>query len=117
MTGTATRAEEIEKFLGVETETELYEMLADSAGLGADEIDKEAEGRSLFSRLWIRHREKVCSNDLVRAYVRDPTTSDATMVAMQVANVFIAIQGVNIAIVAALILRIGLRTLCRGRDA
>lgn len=90
----------------------LYEMLADSAGLGADEINKAAEGKTLFSRIWLRQKNNICGNAAIQAYIKNPNVSDATNIAAQVANLLVGITGINIAIVACLIVRIGLRTLC-----
>lgn len=90
----------------------LYEMLADSAGLGADEIDKSGEGRTLFSRLWRRYGKNVCANPIVQAYIGNPDAADTVAVMTHILGVFAAVKGVNIALVAALSLRLGLRMLC-----
>lgn len=94
------------------SDEKLYEMLADSAGLGADEINKVAEGKTLFSRIWLRQKSSICGNKVVQAYIKDPNASDATNIAAQIANLLAGITGINIAIVVCLIIRIGLRTLC-----
>lgn len=105
--------QELAALLSKEKSNELlYVALAESAGLGADEIDKPGEGKALFSRLWNRHGDAVCRSHVVQAYLRDPTTADATMIGAQIVNILIAIEGVNVLIVAALALRIGLRSLC-----
>ena len=94
------------------TEVELFAMLAESAGLGADEIDRAGEGRVLFSRIWKRCGGAICANPIVKAYVSNPTASDSTTIAAQVLNLLAQVDGVNVVVVAALALRIGLRTLC-----
>ena len=94
------------------TDDELFEMLAQSAGLGADEIDPVGEGKLQFSRIWQRVGSKICKNAAVRAYVGNPTASDATMVSAQIINLLSEIEGINVVVVTALVLRIGLRSLC-----
>lgn len=94
------------------SEDELFAMLAKSAGLGADEIDPVGEGKLQFSRIWQRVGSKICKNPVVQAYVGNPTASDATMVSAQILNLLSEIEGINIVVVTALILRIGLRNLC-----
>ena len=94
------------------SEDELFSMLAQSAGLGADEIDPAGEGKLQFSRIWQRIGSKICKNPVVQAYVGNPTASDVTMVSAQIINLLSEIEGINIVVVTALILRIGLRSLC-----
>ena len=96
------------------SETELFALLAESAGLGADEIDRVGEGRLLFSRIWQRHGKSICAHPVVKAYIANPTTSDATMVGAQIINLLVQVDGINVVTVAALALRIGLRALCAG---
>jgi hypothetical protein len=96
------------------SDDELYKMLADSAGLGADEINKAAEGKTLFSRIWLRKKNNLCNNSVVQAYIKDPNAADATILSAQIVNVFIAVPGVNVAVVCCLVIRIGLRKLCAG---
>jgi hypothetical protein len=105
---------EIRRYLGEISESELYGLLTDSAGLGADNIDREAEGRVIFSRAWHKVRGLVCGQPFVQAYIKNPNVSDATAVAAQLTNLLIVIPGVNVVIVACLIVRIGLRKLCEG---
>ncbi|MEO1222214.1 MAG: hypothetical protein AAFY42_12835, partial [Pseudomonadota bacterium] len=108
----ATEAE-LERLTATETsEDELYALLAQSAGLGADEIDPVGEGKLQFSRIWQRVGNKICKNKVVQAYVGNPTASDATMVSAQIINLLSEIEGINVVVVTALILRIGLRSLC-----
>ncbi|MCC8984997.1 MAG: hypothetical protein LM513_00195 [Nitrospira sp.] len=102
----------LQRYLAELSDEQLYEILADSAGLGADEINRAAEGRMIFSRIWHKHKKQICGNALVSLYIKDPNTSDATAVAAQLINIFINIPGINVAVVAALSLRIGLRKLC-----
>jgi hypothetical protein len=90
----------------------LYERLADSAGLGADEINKAAEGKAFFSRVWNRQKDVVCSHPLIQAYIRNPSVSDGTAIAAQVLNLLVGIPGLNMVVVASLAVRIGLRQLC-----
>ncbi len=98
------------------SETELFALLAESAGLGADEIDRAGEGRLLFSRIWQRHGRTICTHPVVKAYITNPTTSDATMVGAQIINLLVQVDGINVVAVAALALRIGLRALCAGHS-
>lgn len=108
----ATEAE-LERLTAPETsEDELYARLAQSAGLGADEIDPVGEGKLQFSRIWQRVGNKICKNKVVQAYVGNPTASDATMVSAQIISLLSEIEGINVVVVTALILRIGLRSLC-----
>ncbi|MFI4893997.1 MAG: hypothetical protein ACIAQ0_11255 [Phycisphaerales bacterium JB058] len=110
--------DELSRYLSPErSETELYELLAESAGLGADEINKESEGRELFSRVWRQKRDTVCADKKVRAYIGDPTTSDASMIAAHLLGLLSPIDGLNVAILAALWVRIGLRQLCAKASA
>lgn len=90
----------------------LYESLADSAGLAADDINRAEEGKIRFSIIWARYKQRVCTNPVIRAYIRNPSTSDATMIAAQVANILVNVPGVNIIVIACLGVRIGLRQLC-----
>ncbi len=90
----------------------LYERLADSAGLGADEINKAAEGKAFFSRVWNRQKDAVCGHPLIQAYIRNPSVSDGTAIAAQVLNLLVGIPGLNMVVVASLAVRIGLRQLC-----
>lgn len=94
------------------TVDELFALLAQSAGLGADEIDPVGEGKLQFSRIWQRFGSKICKKSVVQAYVGNPTASDATMVSAQIINLLSEIEGINVVVVTALILRIGLRSLC-----
>ena len=94
------------------TEDELFALLAQSAGLGADEIDPVGEGKLQFSRIWQRFGTKICKNPVVQAYTGNPTASDATMVSAQIINLLSEIEGINVVVVTALVLRIGLRSLC-----
>lgn len=108
---------EIERLSDPElSEDELFAMLAKSAGLGADEIDPVGEGKLQFSRIWHRVGSTICANSAVKVYVGNPTASDATMVSAQIVNLLIEIEGINVVVIAALAMRIGLRTLC-GRVA
>lgn len=105
---------EIEALLASDvSEDELFARLADSAALGADEIRKEEEGKAFFARLWAQQSELVCSNAVVQAYIRDPNASDSTAIAAQLLNLLIVVPGVNMVLVACLIVRIGLRKLCQ----
>jgi hypothetical protein len=92
----------------------LTELLADSAGFGADQIDKQAAGERLFSRVWNANKVAVCKNPLVRAYTGDPSTSDAVGMAAHVLGLMAVVHGLNMALIAALAVRIGLRELCKG---
>ena len=104
---------ELQRLLSPEIkETDLFAQLAESAGLGADEIDRPGEGRLLFSRIWKRCGNTICAHPLVKAYVSNPTISDTTTVAAQIINLLVQVDGINVIVVAALSLRIGLRTLC-----
>jgi len=94
------------------SEDDLFVMLAQSAGLGADEIDPAGEGKLQFSRIWQRVGSTVCANGVVKAYIGNPTMADATTVSAQIINLLSEIEGINVVVVAALAMRIGLRTLC-----
>lgn len=91
---------------------DLYETLAESAGLGADQIDKPSAGKAFFARIWAQQKAAVCGNKLVQVYIRDPNASDATTIATQVLGILVVIPGVNMAVIACLAVRIGLRSLC-----
>ncbi len=112
-------AAEIERYLDSgRTDEDLYVALADSAGLGADELDKAGVGKTMFSRVWHQAADKICANTMVAAYMRDPTTADMTAIVAQIVNLLVAVKGINVVIIACLALRIGLRRLCaeRGND-
>ena len=102
---------EIDTLLQKPTE-DLFVLLADNAGLGADEMDKESSGRTFFSRVWRNQKEAICGNNIVKLYIGDPSTSDATTIATQVLGLLIAVPGINMALIACLAVRIGLRKLC-----
>ena len=91
---------------------ELYEVLADSAGLGADEINKAGAGKSLFSRIWMQQRSRVCSNTTVPIYMNDPNTADATDIVTTLMTLLVVVPGINMVVVACLAIRVGLRSLC-----
>ncbi len=94
------------------SDEQLYEMLADSAGFGADETNRSAEGKMLFSRIWRKFKRHICENAVIKLYITNPNASDTTAVLSQILNVLINLPGINVAIVAALSFRIGLRCLC-----
>lgn len=96
------------------SDEQLTELLADSAGLGADQIDKQATGKRLFSRVWNENKAAVCKNPVVRAYTGDPSTADAVRMAAHVLGLMAVVHGLNMALIAALAVRIGLRELCKG---
>lgn len=111
------REAEIERYLDPRlSDDALYAALADSAGLGADELDRSGAGKTMFSRVWRQAADKVCANKMVAAYIRDPTASDATAIAAQIINLLVAVKGINVVIVACLAMRIGLRKLCVERE-
>lgn len=90
----------------------LYESLADSAGLGADEINKAGAGKSLFSRIWMQQRSKVCENPTVQIYMNDPNAADATDIVTTLLTLLVVVPGINMVVVACLAVRLGLRSLC-----
>lgn len=91
---------------------ELYVLLADNAGLGADEINKAGAGKTFFSRIWAQQKERVCASRMVQAYMHDPNTADATDIVTHVLSLLVVVPGINMLIVACLAVRIGLRALC-----
>lgn len=99
-------------------EDALFAQLAESAGLGADETDPAEEGRSLFSRVLRRHRDEICASPIVKSYISSANISDTTVIATHLASLLVAVKGLNVALLVALMLRIGLRSLCaEPRDA
>ena len=108
----------IGRYLGADfTDDQLYELLSDSAGLGADEINRSAEGKARFSVFWARQKRNICALPAVRQYVSNPNISDSTMIAAQIANHLVNVPGVNVMVIACLALRIGLRALCSGEPS
>lgn len=105
--------EQILEFMdSVHTIDDLYEALADSAGLGADEINKSGAGKSYFSRIWAQQCPAICRNNFVRAYIEDENTADGVDLITQLLTILVVVPGVNMVIVACLAVRIGLRSLC-----
>lgn len=97
------------------SESDLYALLADSAGLGADDVDRVVEGRGIFSRLWRVHGDAICVNPIVRGYVQNPTTIDSVALCTHMLGVVASIQGINLVLFCSIAVRIGIRTLCASR--
>lgn len=96
---------------------ELFSRLgADALGAGAMRDDLEAAGRRIYEKITASARVRLCGNDDLRNFA-DPVyadTGDAISMLAVVASLVAEETGhsINSLLVAALILRIGIRRLC-----
>ena len=96
------------------TEGELYHRIGLSLGPGAGGEPPEQRGRWALQRRLGDLRNALCENAKLRSYCDSANASDLTATAAAIAGGLIAVHfaGINPILVACLIARIGLRTIC-----
>ncbi len=96
-------------------EAQLMRALGETLGAEAIGDDPEERGRAVFRRRLEEIRGVICGNEVLRSYWSNPNVSDATSIAVSVAGAFVAssFSGINVVLVAALVTRIGLRSICK----
>jgi hypothetical protein len=95
-------------------EAGLFKALGESLGASATGEDPEERGRAVFRRRLNEVRAAVCGNAVLQDYYSNPNVSDATSIAVSVTGVLVAahFSGINVVLIAALVARIGLRSIC-----
>jgi len=96
------------------TESTLFHALGAAMGAEAFGDDPEDGGRAVFRRRAQEIRDAVCGNALVRNYCTNPNVSDTTSIAVSITGALVSahFSGINVVLVAALVTRIGLRSIC-----
>lgn len=101
---------------GAPDESALFKALGESLGASATGDDPEERGRAVFRRRLGEIRLTVCGNATLKAYWTNPNVSDMTSIATSIAGALVAshFAGLNVVLVAALVARMGFRSLCSG---
>lgn len=96
-------------------EDELYAMLGGGLGPAASGEPPEETGRNVFRRRLAELQRVVCGSATLRNLCSNPNYSDSTTLAIAVLETLKNAEflGLSLPLVSALIVRTGLRNLCR----
>lgn len=97
---------------------ELWRIYGEKLGLAATGEDPAEAGKKSFKRRLADIRSTLCKSKEIQAIIGDPAVSAQIDLALVFAGKLLESQfgGVNIALVAVLVAKIGLHKLCRGDE-